>query len=313
MEMVRYALRRLAYAVVVVWGAFTGAFFLLYIVPGDAAGGLTLGADGGDVEKLLAEQRALLGLDRPLYVQYFDALGSALRGDFGESIYQRRPATEVFFESFGQTLQLAFLGLLLAVLIGVTLSVVIELIDWRWARELLISLPPVAVSLPPFIVALVLVQVCAFQLQWIKAFGDKTWAGLLIASLSIAVAGGGQISQLLTVNLRAALTSPYIETARNWGLSRFDLVVRHALRAAALPVVTALGTTIGVMVGGAVLTGTVFSRLGVGRLIVNAVEGRDMPIVLIAVTASALIFVTVNLVVDLIYPVIDKRIRLDAR
>ncbi|MGN2641688.1 ABC transporter permease [Nocardia takedensis] len=313
MELVRYVLRRLAYAVVVVWGAFTGAFFLLYIVPGDAAGGLTLGADGGDIERMLAEQRELLGLNRPLYVQYFDALFSALRGDFGDSIYQRRPATDIFFESFGQTVQLAFLGLFLAVLLGVTLSVVIELIDWKWARELLISLPPVAVSLPPFIVALVGVQIFAFQLGWIKAFGDKTTLGLVIASLSIAVAGGGQISQLLTVNLRAALDSPYIETARNWGLSRFDLVVRHALRAASLPVVTALGTTVGVMVGGTVLTETVFSRLGVGRLIVDAVEGRDMPIVLIAVTASALIFVTVNLVVDLIYPVIDKRIRLDAR
>ncbi|TCJ95639.1 ABC transporter permease [Nocardia alba] len=312
MTLVRYALRRLLYAVVVVWGAFTGAFFLLYIVPGDAAGGLTMGASGGDIEKMLAEQRELLGLNRPLYVQYFDALTSALRGDFGESIYQRRPATEIFFESFGKTLELALLGLVLAVLLGVTFSVLIELIDWKWARELLISLPPVAVSLPPFIVALVAVQIFAFQLHWIKAFGDKTTLGLVVAALSIAIAGGGQISQLLTVNLRAALTSPYIETARNWGLSRFDLVVRHALRASALPVVTALGTTVGVMVGGTVLTETVFSRLGVGRLIVDAVDGRDMPIVLIAVTASALIFVTVNLVVDLIYPVIDKRIRLDA-
>ncbi|MFE5307994.1 ABC transporter permease [Isoptericola sp. NPDC056573] len=309
--MVRYSLRRLAYAVVVVWGAFTGAFFLLYVVPGDAAGGLTMGASGGDIETLLAEQRELLGLDRPVLVQYWDALSGAVTGDFGQSLYQRRPAVDVFFESFPATLQLAFVGLALAVLLGVSLAVVIELTSWRWMRELLISLPPVAVSLPPFMVALVLVQVVAFRLGWIDAFGDDSFLGLLVASLSIAVAGGGTIAQLLTANLRGALSSPYIETARSWGLSRFDVVVRHALRNAALPVVTALGTLVGVMVGGTVLTETVFARLGVGRLIVDSVNGRDMPVVLIAVTVSALIFVTVNFLVDLVYPVIDKRIRLD--
>ncbi|MBQ0853760.1 ABC transporter permease [Streptomyces sp. NPDC057621] len=308
--MARYGLR-LLYGVIVVWGAFTGAFFLLYIVPGDAAGGLTAGADGADVEQLLAEQRELLGLDRPVLVQYWDALTGALQGDFGQSVYQRRPAVEVYFESFPETLKLAFLGLLLAVVLGVTLSVLIELTDWKWARELLISLPPVAVSLPPFLVGLVLLQVFAFQLHWIKAVGDQSFLGLLIASVALAVAGGGSISQLLTANLRGALTSPYIETARNWGLSRFDIVVRHALRNAALPVVTSLGTTVGVMVGGTVLTETVFSRLGVGRLVVDAVDGRDMPVVLVAVTMSAVIFVVVNLAVDAVYPLLDKRISWD--
>ncbi|MGW4735609.1 ABC transporter permease [Streptomyces shenzhenensis] len=306
--MARYGLR-LLYGVIVVWGAFTGAFLLLYVVPGDAAGGLTAGADGGDVKQLLAEQRKLLGLDRPVYVQYWDALTGALHGDFGQSIYQRRPAVDVYVESFPETLELALLGLLLAVVLGVTLSVVIELTHWKWARELLISLPPIAVSLPPFLVGLVLLQVCAFQLHWIDAVSDRGLGGLLVASVALAVAGGGSISQLLTANLRAALTSPYIETARNWGLSRFDIVVRHALKNAALPVVTSLGTTVGVMVGGTVLTETVFSRLGVGRLVVDAVNGRDMPVVLVAVTISAVIFVVVNLVVDALYPLLDKRIR----
>ncbi|MFF0341715.1 ABC transporter permease [Kribbella sp. NPDC004875] len=310
--MLRYGVRRLLYGGIVIWGAFTGAFFLLYIVPGDAAGGLTAGADGADVKQLLAEQRELLGLNRPVLVQYWDALTGALTGDFGQSVYQRRPAVQVYFESFPETLKLAFLGLLLAVVLGVTLSVLIELTNWRWARELLISLPPVAVSLPPFLVGLVLLQIFAFQLHLIKAVGDKGFGGLLVASIALAVAGGGSISQLLTANLRGALTSPYVETARNWGLSRFDIVVRHALKNAALPVITSLGTTVGVMVGGTVLTETVFSRLGVGRLVVDAVNGRDMPLVLVAVTISAVIFVVVNLVVDAVYPLIDKRIRLDA-
>lgn len=310
--MVRYSLRRLAYAGIVVWGAFTGAFLLLYVLPGDAAGGLTAGADGGDIEAILAEQRELLGLNRPVYVQYFDALFRALRGDFGASIYQRRPATEIYFEALPETLKLAFLGLLLAVVIGVTIALLIELTDWRWAREVLISLPPVMVSVPPFLVALIALQIAAFQFGWIQAIGDRSFAGLFVASLSLALAGAGGIAQLLIVNLKAAMTSPYIETARNWGLSRFDIVFRHALKNASLPVITSLGTTVGAMVGGTVLTETVFSRLGIGRIVVDAVNGRDMPMVLIAVVISAVVFVVINFLVDMIYPVIDKRIRLDA-
>ncbi|WP_395245578.1 ABC transporter permease [Agromyces sp. MMS24-K17] len=307
----RYLAKRLGYGVIVLWGAFTASFFLLYILPGDAAGGLTAGAEGDDIEAILEEQRELLGLNRPVLVQYVDALTRALRGDFGVSIYTRRPATELYFEAFGETLKLAFTGLAIALVLGILLSVVIELIDWKWARELLLSLPPVAVSLPPFWVSIVLLQLFAFQFRLIPPTGNNSLPGLLVASLALAIPGAGGISQLLTANLRGALTSPYIETVHNWGLSRWGVVLRHALRNSLLPVVTAFGTTVGLMVGGTVLTETVFSRVGVGRVIVEAVDGRDTPVVLICVTVSAGIFVLVNFVVDALYPLIDKRISLE--
>ncbi|WOF23475.1 ABC transporter permease [Microbacterium betulae] len=308
----RYLGKRLAYGVVVLWGAFTASFFLLYVLPGDAAGGLTAGAEGEDLEAILAEQRELLGLDRPVLVQYGDALWRALHGDFGISIFTRRPATELYFEAFGETIRLAAVGLALAVVLGVLLSVLIELIDWTWARELLLSLPPIAVSVPPFWVGIVLLQLFAFQLRLIPPTGNDSLPGLLVASLALAIPGAGGVSQLLTTNLRGALTSPYIETVRNWGLGRAGVVVRHALRNSILPVVTSFGTTVGVMIGGTVLTETVFSRTGVGRVIVDAVDGRDTPVVLVCVTVSAAIFVAVNFVVDAVYPLIDRRIELEA-
>lgn len=309
----RYLAKRFGYGVVVLWGAFTASFFLLYVLPGDAAGGLTLGAEGEDIELLLEEQRSLLGLDRPVLVQYFDALWGALRGDFGDSIYQRRPATELYFESFGQTLELACTGLVLAVILGVGIAVLIELVDWTWARELLLSLPAVAVAVPPFWIGLILLQFFAFTLGVISSTGDDSVLGLLVASLGLAIPGAGVIGQLLTANLRGALSSPYIETVRNWGLSQRAVVLRHALRNSLLPVVTSFGTTVGLMFGGTVLTETVFSRLGVGRVIVDAVDGRDTPVVLVCVTVSAVIFVSVNFVVDAVYPLIDKRISLEER
>lgn len=308
-----YLAKRLGYGVVVLWGAFTASFFLLYILPGDAAGGLTAGAGGDDVAASIAEQRELLGLNRPVMVQYLDALWNALHGDFGESIYSRRPATELYFEAFGPTLALAFTGLVLAVVLGVTLSVVIELIDWKWARETLIALPAIAVSVPPFWIGLLLLQLFAFQLGLITSTGNDSFGGLLVASLGLAIPGAGGISQLLTTNLRGALSSPYVETVRNWGLGQRAVVVRHALRNSILPVVTSFGTTVGIMIGGTVLTETVFSRVGVGRIIVDAVDGRDTPVVLVCVTVSALIFVVVNFLVDAVYPIIDKRISLEGK
>lgn len=309
----RYLVRRLGYGLFVLWGAFTASFFLLYILPGDAAGGITAGAEGDDIQAILEEQRQLLGLDRPVLVQYGDALWGALRGDFGDSIYQRRPATEMYFESFGATLELAVTGLALAVVLGVALSILIELANWRWAREILLSLPAVAVAVPPFWVGLLLLQLFAFKLGLVPSTGNDSFGGLLVASLALAIPGAGAISQLLTVNLRGALTSPYIETVRNWGLSDRAVVIRHALRNSLLPVVTSFGTTVGVMFAGTVLTETVFSRLGVGRVIVDAVDGRDTPVVLVCVTVSAVIFVIVNFIVDALYPLIDKRISLEER
>lgn len=305
----RYLTRRLVYGVLVLFLAFTGSFFLLFVVPGDAAGALTFGASGEGLEETLDAQRELLGIDRPVLVQYGEALVNAVRGDFGISFAHKAPATDVYFSAFGQTFQLALTGLLLAVAFGVTLGLLTELSRFAWLREALVTIPPLAASLPAFLTALLLLQFFAFGIGVIEPFGDESFVGLLVAAVCIALPGGANIAQLLTVNLQRTMRSPYVETLQNWGLSRREIVVKHGFKNAILPVLTSFGTTVGNIFAGTVLTETVFSRNGVGRITVDAVSGHDTPVVLVAVTVSALIFVVVNLVVDALYPVIDKRIQ----
>jgi peptide/nickel transport system permease protein len=303
--MFNYLLQRFGYGLVVVFGAFTGGFFLLFILPGDAA---IATAGEGASQAGIAQRRAALGLDRSAWEQYTEALTRALRGDFGVSLLTGRDAVATYVEALPHTLTLAFVGLMLAVVLGVSFSVIVELTNWRPAREFLLSVPAVMVSLPPFLIGLLLLQVFSFRLHWVPATGTQSLVGLVTAASAIGLGGAGHIAQLLTANLRRVMTAPYIETLRNWGMAQHEIVLRHALKNASLPVLTALGTTTGVMVGGAVITESVFSRAGIGRIVVTAVDGRDIPVVLVAIVISAAIFVTINFIVDILYPIIDKRI-----
>lgn len=303
--MLGYITKRFGYGLIVVFGAFTGGFLLLFILPGDAA---TATAGEGASQAGIAERRSALGLDRPWYVQYAEALVRALRGDFGVSLLTGRSAVATYFEALPHTLTLAFTGLFIAVVLGVAFAVLVELAPWPAGRELLLSLPAVIVSLPPFLLGLLLLQVFSFGLHWVSASGTQDVGGTLLAAFAIGLGGAGHIAQLLSANFRRVLSAPYVETLRNWGLSERSIVLRHALKNAGLPVLTALGTTTGVLLGGAVITETVFSRSGIGRIVVSAVDGRDIPVVLVAVVISAVIFVTINFLVDVLYPVIDKRI-----
>ncbi|QEO09453.1 ABC transporter permease [Protaetiibacter larvae] len=309
MDYLRYLARRALYGVLVLFLAFTGSFFLLFVIPGDAAGALSFGGDGGTDQSVLDAQRKLLGIDRPVLVQYLDALLNALRGDFGTSFAHKQSATEVYFSAFGMTLQLASLGLALALVFGFVLGLLTVLAPFAWLREALTSIPPLAASLPAFLTALLLLQFFAFGTGLIEPFNDDSFLGLFVASLCIAIPGGSGIAQLLAVNLEQAMRSPYVETLANWGLSRRAVILRHGVKNALLPVMTAFGTTVGGIFAGTVLTETVFSRNGVGRLIVDAVKGKDTPMVLISVTVSAAIFVIVSLIVDALYPLVDKRIK----
>lgn len=308
MDYLHYMSKRVLYGVLVLFLAFTGSFFLLYVIPGDAAGALAFGGDGGTDQAALDQQRELLGLDRPILVQYFDALVRALQGDFGSSLIHKQSASEVYFSAFGLTIQLASVGLVLALIIGFGLGLLTTLARFTWLREALTSIPPLAASLPAFLTALLLLQFFAFTITVIEPFNDQSFLGLFVASLCIAIPGGAAIAQLLSINMEQTLKSPYVETLVNWGLTRREIVFRHGIKNAVLPVMTAFGTIVGAIFAGTVLTETVFSRNGVGRLIVDAVKGKDTPMVLIAVTASAAVFVIVSLVVDALYPIIDKRI-----
>jgi len=308
---VSYVGRRVAQGLVVLWAAYTVSFLVLYMLPGDAAALFAGGGDQASIDPALVERlRAELGLDRPLWEQYLAALGRALVGDFGTSAQTGRPAAELLIEALPPTLSLTGFAFVLSIALGTTLALAASLTRRAWLRNLLSSLPPLGVSIPVFWIGLLLLQAFSFQLRLFPAMGDDGLISLVLPAVAIAVPSGAFIAQLLSRSLRSTLAQPYVEVVRAKGASERRVQLAHAFRNAAIPALTMVGVLIGGLLSGAVVTETVFSRLGIGRLVVTAVNNRDVPVVQIVVVFAALVFVVANLLVDLVYPLIDRRITL---
>ncbi|MER6082218.1 ABC transporter permease [Streptomyces sp. NPDC001833] len=306
----RYVIKRLAQAVGVLWAAYTVSFLVLDFLPGDPVSAMAgAGMDTGQVDPAqLARLRHEYGFDKPVLVQYAEYLGRAVRGDFGDAVSTGRPVTSTLADALPQTLQLTGAALLLAVVLGGGLAVVATYTSRRWLRQLLLSLPPLGVSVPTFWVGLLLVEAFSFKLHWFPAFGNDGLKGLVLPALTLAVPTGAQVAQVLAKSLLTALDQAYVETARAKGAGRWRVHLRHALRNASLPALTVVGLLVGQLIAGSVVVETVFSRDGLGRVTAGAVTTQDIPLVQGVVVFAALIFVATNLLVDLVYPLLDPRI-----
>jgi peptide/nickel transport system permease protein len=306
----RYLIRRLAQALGVLWAAYTVSFLILDLLPGDPVSAMAgAGSDSAPIDPAqLARLRHEYGFDKPVLVQYLDYLGKALRGDFGDSVSTGRPVTATLADALPQTLQLTGAALLLAVLGGGSLAMVATWTSQKWLRQGLLSLPPLGVSVPTFWVGLMLVEVFSFRQHWFPAFGNDGLRGLVLPAVTLAVPTGALVAQVLAKSLLTTLDDPYIDTAKAKGASRERIHLRHALRNASLPALTIVGLLCGQLIANSVVIETVFSRNGLGRVTAGAVTAQDIPLVQGVVVFGALIFVLVNLLVDLIYPVLDPRI-----
>ncbi|MFF2364756.1 ABC transporter permease [Streptomyces sp. NPDC058122] len=305
-----YVIKRLAQAAGVLWAAYTVSFLVLDFLPGDPVTAMAgAGMESGQVDpRQIAALRHEYGFDKPVLVQYAEYLGRAVRGDFGDSVATGRPVASTLADALPQTLQLTSTAMLLAVVLGGGLAVAATYTTRRWLRQLLLSLPPLGVSVPTFWVGLLLVEAFSFRLRWFPAFGNDGLRGLVLPALTLAIPTGAQIAQVLAKSLLTALDQAYVETARAKGASRWRVHLRHALRNASLPALTVVGLLVGQLIAGSVVVETVFSRDGLGRVTAAAVTAQDIPVVQGVVAFGALIFVMTNLVVDLVYPVLDPRI-----
>ncbi|MPY29900.1 ABC transporter permease [Streptomyces adustus] len=305
-----YVLKRLAQAVGVLWAAYTVSFLVLDYLPGDPVTAMAgAGMDSGQVDpRQIAALRHEYGFDKPVLAQYAEYLGRAVRGDFGNAVTTGRPVSSTLADALPQTLQLTATALLFAVVLGGGLAVAATYTRRRRLRQLLLSLPPLGVSVPTFWVGLLLVEAFSFRLRWFPAFGNDGPRGLVLPALTLAVPTGAQLAQVLAKSLLTALDQAYVETARAKGAGRWRVHLRHALRNASLPALTVVGLLVGQLIAGSVVVETVFSRDGLGRVTAAAVTAQDIPVVQGVVAFGALVFVTTNLVVDLIYPLLDPRI-----
>nr|BFE61095.1 ABC transporter permease [Dactylosporangium thailandense] len=310
-----YVLRRLAQAAVVVWAAFTVTFAAIRLLPGDPVALMLSGRNGfsAPTPEQVAEARARLGLDRPLLVQYWDALADALHGDFGSSIQTGRPVSAMISETLPATLQLGAAALVLSLAAGTAVGITANLVGAPSARQWLRSLPAAGISLPSFWVGLVLLELLSFRWRVFPSFGSNGLTGLVLPACTLALPGAALVAQVLGKSLHDTLLQPYADTLRASGAGAWRLVVGHGLRNAAIPTVTAAGLLVGHLIGGAVVVETVFSRPGLGRITQAAVGEQDLPVVQGAVVVAAVAFALTNLAIDLLYPLLDPRIRATVR
>ena len=309
--MTRYILGRIIQAILVLWAAFTLTFAILYLLPSNPIQ-LQLAAAGVQEDSLTKAQLAALkhkfGLDQSIWAQYEHHLLGALHGDFGRSLSQDIPVSQLIGQRIGQTLLLSVAAAVVSVVAGSALAYVATFVRWNPLRVFLTRLPALGASFPQFFVALFLIQLFSFKLGVLPATGTQGFGSLVMPVITIAVLTSSVLAQVLIKSFEQTLRQPYIATARAKGLSRSAVQRRHALRNAALPAMTILGVIVGLTVTSSIVVETVFTREGVGKLAQESVLSQDVPVVLAVVTIAAAVFVFVNLVVDLLYPLLDPRI-----
>ena len=295
-----------ASVVIVLWGAATLVFLAFRVVPGDPVS-VMLGPQAQVSDEVKDGIRAELGLDRPPLEQYVTFIGQLARGDLGESYQLRMPVTEVIGRQLGSTLQLSALALLMAVV----LALVALLVRGRAGRTVAAAVELVILSSPVFWIGLILLSVFAFGLGWFPVSGARNPATIVLPAITLALPVAALLSQVLRDGLAQAERMPFAETVRARGASASWFTVRHGLRHGAANAVTLAAYLTGSVLGGAVLVETVFSRAGLGRVTLAAISNRDLPVITGIILLSALVFVVVNLVVELLHPLIDPRLRID--
>ncbi len=285
-------------------------FLSLHALPGDPAQLMLAGAEGGVVTpERIAELQEAMGLNDPLPIQYGRFLRGILRGDLGESIRLRAPVTEIILERFAFTMQLSLGGLVCALLIGLTTGILAALRPNGWTDFLFSVLAYIGMSMPLFWLGLLLIFVFAFHLKWFPPSGSEGFDRLILPSLTLGFVSAGSISRLTRSSLLETMQDDYIRTARAKGLNQRQLVQYHALKNAFIPVITIVGLQFGGMLAGAVVTETVFSRPGLGRLVVQAIIWKDYPLAQGIILYLAFLFLAANLLVDISYAWLDPRIR----
>ena len=316
--MVGYIVRRLFQLVIVLIGVTILTFGILFLVPGDPA---TVLAGKDQSPEKLANIRRNLGLDKPIYVQYGLFVERLLHGDLGESYQRQRPVTEMIRESLPNTVQLAVAAVLIE-LLGIPLGIYSALRQFTFWDTALTTSALIIWGIPVFVLGLFMQYVFGLRLGWLPVAGSggetvlyfipADWTNLsylILPAITLGIIEVAYISYMQRASMLEVIRSDYVRTARAKGLSERSVVLKHSLKNAMIPVLTIAGIDLGALMGGAILTETVFSRFGLGLMIYNAINARDLPVVAGGVLFATLVFVIANLVVDISYAFVDPRIR----
>lgn len=312
--MVGYIVKRLLSVIPVMIVVGVVVFLLIHLTPGDPAA-VILGPNA-TVEEV-RNLRAQLGLDRPIYVQLLAWFSNVMRGNLGDSIFLQRPVLQAVIERAEPTLMLTMLSLFVAVLIGIPTGIISAVRRNTFIDHLFLGVALFGASVPSFWLGLSLILLFAVSLGWFPPAGFQPlssglWASvrhLILPALALGFPNSALITRITRSSMLEVLNQDYIKVARAKGLPQFVVIAKHALRNALIPILTVIGLTFAVLIGGAVVTETVFNIPGVGRLVVQSVLRRDYPVIQGTVLIIASLYVFINLVVDLIYILVDPRIK----
>lgn len=307
--MTRYLLQRLLQTIPTVLLVSLLVFLMLYLIPGDPAE-IFLGERQTTPEQLeiIREQ---MGLNRPMMVQYFDYIWKALQGDLGNSLNNRRPVLNEILIRLPSTLELTFAALLISTVVGISIGVIAALRHNTIVDTLAMMLALVGISMPVYWSSLLLIVFLSVNLRLLPPIGQGGLDRLIMPALALGLLSAGSLARLVRSSMLEALAQEYVLTARSKGLPSRRVVFTHAFRNALIPVITILGLTFGTLLSGAVLTETIFARLGIGRMYVEAILNKDYTLVQGTTLFLALAYVIINIIIDLLYAYADPRIRYD--
>lgn len=306
--MLVFIIRRLIQTIPVIIGVTLLVFSLIHLIPGDPA--VILSGENAPPEQV-ERMRERLGLNDPLHTQYFRYMGNLVRGDLGQSVRSSRPVWDELKLRIGITMQLAIYSTILSIFIGIFAGVISAVRKYTYIDTSFMIVALFGLSMPSFWLGLMLIKLFAVDLMLVPPSGWGTWQQAILPVIALGTAGAAIIARMTRSSMLDVINQDYIRTARSKGLKERVVIYRHALKNALIPVVTVIGIQIGFLMSGAIITETVFAINGMGRFAIAAILARDFPIVQGAVLVFALIFIFANLLVDISYRYLNKRIELN--
>jgi len=312
MELINVALAnkillKISSALVSIFGSLILVFFIIYLLPGDPV--LSMLDPSTATAETVANLRKELGLDQPIYIQFADYFLNVLHGDFGQSIINSEPVLPKVLEHFPATLALTLTSAIFSIVIGLLFGVLSAIYRNKWIDFIARLIGLFGISMPTFWSGILLILIFSVFLNWFPAMGSDGWKTLVLPSLSLGFVGAGLIIRMVKTSMLEVVNEQFIVTLRAKGLSERVIMYQHALRNALIPAITIIGINIGELMAGTVVIETVFSRQGVGRIVADAIMAKDLPVIQGVVFFSAIVYVIVNLLVDLSYSLIDPRVR----
>jgi len=307
----RFALSRTAQAIVVVLLAYVFTFFVISVLPGDPVSSTLKNPDNGFTQEDIDRIIAYYGLDEPLLTQLWTSLTRFLTGDFGISLRSNLPVGQLIAEALPSTLILASTALVVAIVLAALIAWGTQVLPAKYGQGLLRALPSLFLSVPNFVIGLLLIQVFAFGLGLFRIIDAESPWSTFFAAIALGIPVSAQLAEVLIANLDHESRQEYVAVARSQGLRRTRLFARHLVKPSALPTITVLALIVGELLGGSLITETIFGRTGIGTLVQRAVASQDLPVLQAVVSLAAVVFVVVNLIADLAYPLLDPRVSLE--